>query len=171
MHLILQIYHNAFERVYIWSPSIFRDPAWKPVIEYIKDDLKVDNKKDKCLFDNYVPAELENVITTQNEIIDYLKSNDKNDKLYSILIIIDDFADAPSFTRNSKLLHGLYTRGRHSYISSIISSQVFTTVSPIIRRNLSSLYVFKLTNIRELEGFVEEYSGLAGNKKRYVRNI
>ena len=121
-------------------------------------------KKKKCLYDNYVPAELENVITTQNEIIDYLKSNDKNDKLYSILIIINDFADAPSFTRNSKLLHGLYTRGRHSYISSIISSQVFTTVSPIIRRNLSSLYVFKLTNIRELEGFLEEYSGLAGNK-------
>ena len=38
-HLILQVYHNAFARVYIWSPSIFRDPSWKPFIEYIKDDF------------------------------------------------------------------------------------------------------------------------------------
>ena len=55
VHLILQVYHNAFERVYIWSPSTFRDPAWKPVIEYIKDDLKVDNKKiNACLITTYL---------------------------------------------------------------------------------------------------------------------
>ena len=53
VHLILKIYRNVFERVYIWSPSIFRDPAWKPVIEYIKNDLKVDNKK-RNMFIRYI---------------------------------------------------------------------------------------------------------------------
>jgi hypothetical protein len=85
--------------------------------------------------------------------------------MYSILIIIDDHADNPAFTRNSKLLHALFTRGRHHYINTIISSQVLTTISPIIRKNLSSLYIFKLTNMKEIEYVVEEYSGLAGGKQ------
>ena len=56
-------------------------------------------------------------------------------KLYSILIIIDDFTDDPSFSRHSKLLHSLYTRGRHTSISTIVSTQKFAAVSQIIRVN------------------------------------
>ena len=48
----------------------------------------------------------------------------KKTKMFNILIIIDDFADNASFSRNSKLLHGLYTRGRHAFISTIIATQV-----------------------------------------------
>ncbi len=40
-HLILKVYRHCFERVYIWSPSVYRDLAWGPVIEYIKKDLNV----------------------------------------------------------------------------------------------------------------------------------
>ena len=46
VHLILRIYRNVFERVYIWSPSIYRDPAWKPVIDFIRHALKVNDKKE-----------------------------------------------------------------------------------------------------------------------------
>jgi hypothetical protein len=46
----------------------------------------------------------------------------------------------------------------------IISRQVLTTINPIMRKNLSSLYIFKLTNMREIDYTVEEYSGLAGSK-------
>ena len=46
-HLILKTYRNAFERIYIWSPSIYRDPAWKPVIHYIEKDLEENLKKEK----------------------------------------------------------------------------------------------------------------------------
>jgi hypothetical protein len=77
---------------------------------------------------------MNNIINTHKEIIEYLKNKKDNDKLYSIVIIIDDMADNPKFTRNSKLLHALYTRGRHHLISTIISSQVLTTISPITRK-------------------------------------
>ena len=119
--------------------------------------------------EDYQESELENIINTHKEIIEYLKNNKDNDQLYSILLVVDDMADNPKFTRNSKLLHALYTRGRHHMISSIISSQVLTTISPIIRKNLSSLYVFKLTNNKEVEYLTDEYSGLANSKKNLLK--
>ena len=85
-------------------------------------------------------------------------------KLYNILIVIDDFADNPSFTRHSKLLHSLDTRGRHLMISTITSTQVFDALSPIIRKNSTQLYVYKLRNYKDLEAVLEELSALADKK-------
>ncbi len=39
--------------------------------------------------------------------------------IFQIIIIIDDFADDPSFTQQYELLHALYARGRHNVISTI----------------------------------------------------
>jgi hypothetical protein len=54
-------------------------------------------------------------------------------------------------------------------ISTIISSQVLTTISPIIRKNLSSLYIFKLTNNKEIDYLTDEYSGLSNGKKNLLK--
>ena len=105
------------------------------------------------------------VIDGHKEVADYLKSRRDNSKMYRILVVIDDRADNPAFTRNSKILHALFTRGRHHYVNTIISSQVLATISPSIRKNLSSLYIFKLSNMREIDYITEEYSGLAGSKQ------
>ena len=85
-------------------------------------------------------------------------------KLYNILIVVDDFADSPSFTRHSKLLHSLYTRGRHLMISTITARQVFNALSPIIRKNITQLYVYKLRNYEDLEAVLEELSALTDKK-------
>ncbi len=85
-------------------------------------------------------------------------------KLFNILIVVDDFADSPSSTRHSKLLHSLYTRGRHLMISTITSTQVFNALSPIIRKNITQLYVYKLRNYKDLEAVLEELSALADKK-------
>jgi len=135
------------------------------VIKHIQDDLDVDLKKEKCLFEDYNPEELGEVIDGHKDAVDYLTKKKGNIKMYNILVIIDDHADNPAFTRNSKLLHALFTRGRHHYINTIISSQVLTTISPIVRKNLISLHIFKLTNLKEIGYVVEEYSGLAGSKQ------
>ena len=84
--------------------------------------------------------------------------------LYSILIIIDDFADDPSFSRHSKLLHSLYTRGRHSMISTITATQKFNAIHPIIRVNATELYVYRLRNMKDLDTFVEEISATIPKK-------
>ena len=91
------------------------------------------------------------------------KRGDK--RLYSILIIVDDFADSPAFSRNSKLLHELFTRGRHAAISSICSVQRYRVLSPIIRVNATALIIFRLRNVKELDALTEENSALISQKK------
>ena len=80
--------------------------------------------------------------------------------MFHILIVIDDFADSPEFTRQSKLLHQLCTRGRHQCISKITSTQVYTVVSPIVRKNLTHLFVFRLRTAADLEAFCDELSAV-----------
>ena len=141
--MILHIYRNVFERVYVWSPSISLDSNWAPVKKYIQDELKVDLEKEKCFFDEYIPEELERVIKQQHKVIEYQKKNDHR-KLFSILSIVDDFADRKAFSRNSILLKQLYVRGRHNAINIITASQKFNALSPIIRVNSRQLFFFNL---------------------------
>ena len=161
--MILDIYRDCFARIYIWSPSVFVDQSWEPVKKYIDKDLKINSDKEKIYFDEYRHEDLEHVINTQYKLIDHMKKQDYK-KLYNILIVIDDFADNPSFTRHSKLLHSLYTRGRHLMISTITSTQVFNALSTIIRKNITQLYVYKLRNYRDLEAVLEELSALTDKK-------
>jgi hypothetical protein len=77
------------------------------------------------------------------------------------LIVVDDFADDVKFSRNSKLLHSLFTRGRHSQISTIVATQKFNALSPIIRANASDLFVFRLRNYSDLQAFLDEVSAIA----------
>ena len=157
--MILDIYRGVFERMYIWSPSISVDSNWTPVKRYIQDELKVDLEKEKCLFDDYIPEELDKVIKRQPKVIEYQKKNDHK-KMFSILIIVDDFADSKAFSRNSPLLNQLYVRGRHNAISIITATQQFNALSPIIRVNSRQLFFFRLRNYKEIETMVEELSAV-----------
>ena len=156
--MILDIYRDVFERIYIWSPSISVDSNWLPVKKYIQDNLKVDLEKEKCMFDEYVPEELEAVIKRQHKVIEFQKNEHK--KLFSILVIVDDFADSKSFSRNSPLLNQLYVRGRHNSINIITSTQKFNALSPIIRVNSRQLFFFRSRNYKEIETMVEELSAV-----------
>jgi hypothetical protein len=89
----------------------------------------------------------------------------QHSKLFSILVIVDDFADDPSFSRHSKLLHSLFTRGRHNSISTIVSTQKFTSVAPIIRVNATFLCVYRLRNQKDLDSLTEELAAMVGKKE------
>ena len=162
-NLILDVYKNCFERIYIWSPSIDIDQTWRPVKHYIEKELKVNTEKEKCYFNEYNPEDLEKVITQQHKIADYQKKQDHS-KIYQILIMVDDFADSPEFTRHSKLLHSLFTRGRHSFINSIVATQKFRAINNIIRINATGLVVFKLMSQADLDAFIDEVSAVTDKK-------
>ena len=148
--------------MYIFSPSIRVDTTWGPVTSFIAEhDLCGENET--CFFDHYEPEELNNIIETQRKIIELMKAQQRK-KLYQILIIVDDFADDPTFSRNSKLLHSLFTRGRHSMISTIVATQKFSAIHPIIRTNATELFVYRLRNYKDLESFLEELSALYDKK-------
>ena len=159
-NFILDIYHKCFSRIYIFSPSINVDyQTWQPVKDMITKEI-TNNDDEQFYFDHYDEEALLNIINTQRKIIEYQKKHNHN-KLFSILIVVDDFADDVKFSRNSKLLHSLFTRGRHSQISTIVATQKFNVLSPIIRVNASDLYVFRLRNYGDLQAFLDEVSAIA----------
>ena len=162
-NMILDIYKGCFDRIYIFSPSIDVDKTWIPVKEYIEKSQKVDLKKEKLFFDSYDAEALENIVSTQHKVAEHMKSKGFT-KIYQVLIIVDDFADDPSFSRHSKLLHALFTRGRHSFISTIVSTQKYRAISNIIRVNATNLYVFRLRNGGDLESLIEELNALTDKK-------
>ena len=126
--------------------------------------MKVKHTEEEPIyFDHYDPEALANVLETQHKITNFLKKRGAT-KLFQILIIVDDFADDPSFTRQSKLLHALDTRGRHNMISSITATQKFNAIHPIIRVNATELYVYRLRNTKDLDTFVDEVSAVYDKK-------
>ena len=163
-NLILNAYRHSFARIFIFSPSVHNDPTFTEVKKYIRDELHVDDEKEQIYFDNYNPSDLENVIERQKKIINYMKSK-KIKKLHSVLIVIDDHADDPKFVRYSKLLHGIFTRGRHDAVSVICSAQKYNVLAPIIRLNASSLYIFRLKNASGLMSFIEENSAIVDKQQ------
>ena len=163
VNMILDIYRDVFSRIYVFSPSVMADSSWLPVKKYVQHDLKINLEKEPCFFEEYHQEDLEKIVETQKKIIEHMKKQDYN-KLYNILIVIDDHADNPTLSRNSKLLHSLYTRGRHHMISTITSVQSFVSLAPLIRKNITELYVYRLRNYKDLECILDELSALLDKK-------
>jgi len=162
-NMIMDIYMGCFEKIFIISPTIHIDKSWEPVKKYITDTLKMNPDKEHCFMDSYDQQKLDSIVETQEKVADYMKEQ-KFKSVYQILIVLDDVADNPSLTRHDKLLHALYLRGRHSFISTIVSTQVFTALSPIIRKNITQLYCYRLRNYRDLETILEELAALIDKK-------
>ena len=99
-NLILDIYKDCFSRIYIWSPSIHVDKTWEPVKKYIESTIGFESEDDQFYYDYYKHSDLEKVINDQMKIATYMKNNNHK-KLYSILVIVDDFAGSPEFSRHS----------------------------------------------------------------------
>jgi hypothetical protein len=162
-NLILDVYRGCFSRIYIFSPTVHLDTVWRPVKDYITKDLRPKDDEN-MYFDDYDPDDLEKIIERQKKVTQYLK--DKNEKkLLSILIVLDDLSENKEFLRGNRVLQALYTKGRHLSISTVISVQNYKSVSPMIRKNLTFLIVFKLRNQSDLDAILEEFSNVADKKQ------
>ena len=74
------------------------DDNFIPVRKYLDERNKTLN--DKIYFEKYDPTELFNIVETQEKVIEYQKKHDSN-KLFQILIVLDDVAHDKSLCRNS----------------------------------------------------------------------
>lgn len=161
-NLILDVYRGCFNRIYIFSPTINIDDNFKPVKDYIAKEIKP-HEKEQIYFDHYNPEDLQAIIDKQYKVIEYQKSQGHK-QLFGIAIFIDDFAESVEFLRNSKLLHALYTKGRHANISTVTSVQMYKSLAPIIRKNATVIFIFRLRNQGDMEAVLEELSALADKK-------
>ena len=58
----------------------------------------------------------------------------------------------------------MFTRGRHSQISTFIATQKFNALATILRVNADTLYVFRLRNYQDLSSFLDEVSAIVDKK-------
>ena len=158
--LILHQYRGCFARIYIFSPSVDIDMTWTPVKKYVQDDLGVDPDKEPCFFSEWDPSELEKILATQHKVVE-LQKKAKQKRLFSILVVIDDFADRPDIMHSStNTIARLFFRGRHLSCSTLVSSQKLKSISSSIRANLQFLMVWRLRSKLELDAMLEELSAI-----------
>ena len=81
--MILDIYRDCFERVYIFSPSINVDHTWIPVKEYLDKTINLSESEPPLYYDHYDPESLEKIIDTQKKVTEHLKSK-KDNKNYTV---------------------------------------------------------------------------------------
>ena len=98
--LIFDVFRYAFERV------LDIDRVWDPVKRYLKQEIHVDTKKEKCHFSTYGPEEPAEVMDEQFGIAEWQKNNGKH--VFNVLIIVVDVSsDSAVCTRSSQQLHQL----------------------------------------------------------------
>jgi SpoVK/Ycf46/Vps4 family AAA+-type ATPase len=76
-NIIIDLYRGCFSRWYVFSPSIHFDHPWNAVKEYVRNEMGVDDAKEKCFFDEYDPVALEDIIKRQFKMADLMKKNGK----------------------------------------------------------------------------------------------
>ena len=152
---------SVFERIYIFSPSIEIDDAWKPVKDFIEHRMGVNTEREQVYFDKWDEGALRTIIQQQKKITRTTKELGFK-KLYQILIVIDDFADQPELHRRTGdgALDTLFIRGRHMQISTWVSSQKLRLISAAVRVNMQFMCVWRLRNQLELEAVLEELTAL-----------
>ena len=163
---ILEQYRTAdgssvFERIYIFSPSIEIDDGWKPVKEFIENEMGVNTDREQVYFDKWDEGALRTIIDQQRKITRTSKQLGLK-KLFQVLIVVDDFADQPELHRRTGdgALDTLFIRGRHMQISTWVSPQKLRLISAAVRVNMQFICIWRLRNQLELEAVLDKLSAL-----------
>ena len=81
----------------------------------------------------------------------------KNPNYEEYLLMLDDCIEALGGGAKPRALAQLCTRHRHHKLNMILTSQYYTSVSPIIRVNMMKFYIFA-TNKKEIKKLSDEHS-------------
>ena len=109
--MILGPYSRVFDTIHVYSPSVFIDSAWEPVIECSK------TLKD-CTFNaEWDELGLIEFMDEQKKNIKLLKDANSDKPHQLLLICIDDWADSPMLHFSTNILTTLMIEGRHLGVS------------------------------------------------------
>ena len=155
---ILDWMRGAYARIYIFSPNSLT-PEWQPVRDYIEKELGVDHDDEPFLFETLDEQVLSDIVSTQKKVIAHQKQA-KHQTMHAVLIVIDDLASEPKFHRNYGPLSECFTRNRHFFVQTIVSSQKVKLLSPTCRVNAHWIVCFKLRNRMDLDALLSELTAI-----------
>lgn len=64
-NLIENVYRDCFERVYIFSPSISVDDAWKSTKRYLNESINIGENEPSLYQENFDDSVVEEIMSTQ----------------------------------------------------------------------------------------------------------
>jgi len=138
-------YIEHFDEIHIFSPTLYLDDSWNMVLEY----SNLDKKPRKSYADIYVVDEYD------DDMIEGIFEQQKEDKSKKVLIILDDVADV--LNSNNQTLKKVFFKGRHYNINCWISTQSYKAIPRAVRINSPS-FIFLNINPNEKKMISEELS-------------
>ena len=152
MRSLLDIYIDAFDKVFFISPTFALDPE------------AID------LLDSYEGIEAFSSLSVLDGVMKRLtrinKGKSPSEKV-KVLVIMDDVINEliKFCKKENNFLNRMATNRRHIGISFILLSQYYKRCPPLLRTNFSSFVLFRQENHTEREKIVEELSGFLGKDK------
>jgi hypothetical protein len=107
---ILDVYRGCYERVVIFSKTVFVDPVWRPVMEWQEREKKPD-RKEKLYFDEFSDEDILKAVQTQAKVIEIAKSKEYK-TLPQVCFILDPLTCLPPAGAITALTSGSAFRNR-----------------------------------------------------------
>ena len=167
LNILLRYYKDMFARIWFFSPSIKLDPQYAPLRKYL-EKMVPDHEKEPLYFEDLEMAVLGKLLDDQRKITEDCRK--KKIKPPQVCVILDDLADRGDLLTKRQggdkgsWMVSMATRGRHSGVTWIISSQVLNLVGTVLRKNVRCMCVWRLRNHKETEALCEELSGIYDTK-------
>jgi len=154
LHYIIKINKHHFKRVFIICPT-------EKINNFYEDIVPKEN-----IFDSYNEVWVENLIN----LLTKHNTNRTKKNANRVLLILDDCCGDTNF-HQSKTLKTIFTRGRHFFLTLILTSQYLFGnggVPPVARNNFDFLLVNKI-NGQSLEALTKEFRNGNISKEEFIK--
>ena len=119
------LYHDekgdpVFDEIHYWTGSAKLDINLEKLKRWTEDVLRQDPEKNPAIYDDFKQDEVRDVIEKQRKAV--RKARREATRIPQMLFIVDDLADDKR-TMGCQFIRELMLRGRHSWISTVLSTQ------------------------------------------------
>ena len=154
------LYHDekgdpVWDEVHYWTGSAKLDTNLEQLKRWTEDVLHQDPQKNPAIHDGFKPAEVREVIERQRKQV--RKARRESKRVPQMLFVVDDLADDKR-TMGCQLIRELLLRGRHSMISTILSTQKMRAIDHSCRLQFTALAQFAVRSLKDWEVIMEEYT-------------
>ena len=159
------LYHDekgdpVFDEVHYWTGSAKLDTNLEKLRRWTEDVLNQD-EKNPAIHDGFKPAEVREVVERHRKAV--RKARRESKRVPQMLFVVDDLADDKR-TMGSQLIREHLLRGRHSMISTILSTQKMRAIDHSCRLQFTALAQFAVRSLKDREVIKEEFTAAIGPK-------
>ena len=145
----------VWDELHYWTGSAKLDVNLDKLRRFSEDVLKQDPEKNPAIHDGFNPEEVREVIQRQRKAV--RKARRESKRIPSLVFVVDDMADDRR-TMGCQLIRELLMKGRHSHISTILSTQKMRAIDSACRINFSAIAQFRVRSLKDWEVIKEEFT-------------